>query len=195
MLVLNFLSIQTPCRLKNSIRECKWLVLYWFFNLTNQETVFWWCHTFLKIRLLTSWGLKTPKVHHILALICLNNCVFNFGTLWVHSGPLCGGQLAVNRRLGFKAVPIPSMGSNLILQWLQKYVIAKAGGTCGLRTAMFTHCCILLSHAATLMVWWKLTYYEIYSEYWVIWLYSFVFIHLRICLHIDIYWYVLAYMW
>ena len=29
--------------------------------------------------------------------------------------------------------------SNLILQWLQKYVIAKAGETCGSRTALFLH--------------------------------------------------------
>ena len=26
-------------------------------------------------------GSKNPQVHHILALICLYNCVFNFGTL------------------------------------------------------------------------------------------------------------------
>ena len=31
------------------------------------------------------------------------------------------------------------MGSNLILQWLQKYVIAKAGETLGSRTALFIY--------------------------------------------------------
>ena len=38
--------------------------------------------------------------------------------------------------------------------------------------------------------WWKPTYNEIYSEYCVIWLNSFVFIQYWVCLQIVIYWYV-----
>ena len=37
----------------------------------------------------------------------------------------------------FAHVTLTGMGSNLILQWLQKYVIAKAGETRGSRTALF----------------------------------------------------------
>ena len=35
------------------------------------------------------------------------------------------------------------MGSNLILQWLHKYAVAKAGETCGSRTALFHYKCYI----------------------------------------------------
>ena len=43
-------------------------------------------------------------------------------------------------------ITLTVMGSNLILQWLQKYVIAKAGETCGSRTTLFSQILIDFSY-------------------------------------------------
>ena len=42
------------------------------------------------------------------------------------------------------------IGSNLILQWLQKYVITKAGETCGSRTALY-ECCTFFWYVASIL--------------------------------------------
>ena len=51
-------------------------------------------------------------------------------------------SLGVKGHLGVSDLflTLTGMGSNVILQWLHKYVIAKAGKTRGLRTALFSSC-------------------------------------------------------